>query len=85
MPTKSNTSNLDDYGLSIKQNIFITSLLYVSFCEGDHAVKNSILKFCSLNLSNREFKKIYKACVKFLGRLDQDVDEFNNFLSNTEV
>ena len=82
MPTKSKNKNLkqDDYDLSLKQHIIITSLLYISFSEEDIEVKDAVLRFCALNLSDKEFKKIYKSCIKFLSRLEQDKDEFDRFL-----
>ena len=70
----------NEYDLSVKENILITTLLYVSYCEDDYETRNSVMTFCSHNLSDKQFKKIYKSCIKFLKRLDQDTEEFNKFL-----
>lgn len=73
-------NNTKEDTLSIKEKIAICSLLYVSFCETDYEVKNSVMKYCSLNLSDRQFKKIYKSCIKFLERMEVDTSDFNLFL-----
>lgn len=80
MPIKNKNKKPDDFDLSLKQNIAITSLLYVSFAEWDLEVKDAVMKFCSLNLSDKEFKKIYKSCIKFLERLELNKEEFDEFL-----
>ena len=71
--------------ITIKDSIYIVSLLYFSFLNLDLDTKNSVLKYCGNNLTDNQFKKIHKSCVKFVERTGKSVEEYNLFLQNFEV
>lgn len=86
--SSSQTSSKEILTLSETDKIFIISNLYCSWYFHDTETRDAVILFCAHNLSDQQFRKIYKSCIKFIKRLggSEKVKSFDLFLKqiNTE-
>ena len=67
-----------------ENNIVLISTLIKSFQYHDIDMKTSVVNFMVKYMTDKEINKIYKCCERFLERTNQSVDDFTNFLAETE-